>query len=739
MFKRPEVTSNERFDCRRAAVRRSSSRSRSCTVAYDGKVVVLDDPLQLADPKAAFTQNPYAEASVDLTYTRVSDMFGGEPDEPHEKPGEEFAKGHYEQLIAGTRIDPGGRRGVGHRRLRPARPLVGTAVLAGALVLPVAHGQRRRRLRVHGEPHRPARRRRARGAASSGRTASSTSATTAELTHGVDRRGRRTTRRCPGTLRSSRSDRGVDVQREGGDDGAAAQPPPGPRRRVAADPDRRGPHRVDDRGRRRRSGRAGACRSTSTRSSTAARSASPSSDRPRRHGAERKPATPWTEPARHRPAGPAGEQRAALAAPAHPVHPDAGVDLDESFDATLREQHLASVGGAVDGEHDLDPPRRRPGPRVAGSRMIAWFLPYCGSVATTTRERRRRVRRELRGGDRRHVVAAVAGPTVAAFELGVGHEVFGLDRSELVDPWYEFRARRRRPTSRSPSPTAARPSRRRGGSTTSPTPTPSSSRRGRTSSASPPTGAARRAARRPRPRRPHRCRCARGAFLLADGRPARRSRRPRPTGCTPTRSPAGSRGRRRPRRALRRRRRRHLHVGRHGRRHRPAACTSCGSTTAPRSPTPSPAGWSCPRTATAARRSSSPRPVPDEPDDDTLAPTLDWALEHLDEPLTVEDLARRALDVAAHLRPPVPRRPPARRRCSGCCASASPSPSACSRPPSCRSSSSRRGAASARRRRCGSTSAGPPARPRSSTAGPSTPSRAATPSPADRASPECAS
>ena len=36
-------------------------------------------------------------------------------------------------------------------------------------------------------------------------------------------------------------------------------------------------------------------------------------------------------------------------------------------------------------------------------------------------------------------------------------------------------------------------------------------------------------------------------------------------------------------------------------------------------------------------------PVPDEPDDDTLSPTLDWALEHLDEPLVVEDLARRAL------------------------------------------------------------------------------------------------
>jgi transcriptional regulator GlxA family with amidase domain len=28
---------------------------------------------------------------------------------------------------------------------------------------------------------------------------------------------------------------------------------------------------------------------------------------------------------------------------------------------------------------------------------------------------------------------------VAAFELGVAHEVFGLDRSEYADPWYEFR------------------------------------------------------------------------------------------------------------------------------------------------------------------------------------------------------------------------------------------------------------------------------------------------------------
>ena len=100
MFKRPEVTSNDAFDS--AGLRFTVVEPfEELTVTYDGKVVLLDDPLQLEDPKAAFTSNPYAEAEVRLTYTRVSDMFGGEPDEPHERPGEEFAKGHYEQLVAG--------------------------------------------------------------------------------------------------------------------------------------------------------------------------------------------------------------------------------------------------------------------------------------------------------------------------------------------------------------------------------------------------------------------------------------------------------------------------------------------------------------------------------------------------------------------------------------------------------------------------------------------------------------
>ena len=40
---------------------------------------------------------------------------------------------------------------------------------------------------------------------------------------------------------------------------------------------------------------------------------------------------------------------------------------------------------------------------------------------------------------KRHVVAALAVEGVAPFELAVACEVFGIDRSELADPWYRFK------------------------------------------------------------------------------------------------------------------------------------------------------------------------------------------------------------------------------------------------------------------------------------------------------------
>ena len=101
MYKRAEISNNDAFDA--GGIRFDVLEPfKRLDVSYTGKVVVLDDPLQMSDPKKAFTENPYAECELRIQYTGASDMFGGEPDTPHEKPGEEFAKGHYEQLIAGT-------------------------------------------------------------------------------------------------------------------------------------------------------------------------------------------------------------------------------------------------------------------------------------------------------------------------------------------------------------------------------------------------------------------------------------------------------------------------------------------------------------------------------------------------------------------------------------------------------------------------------------------------------------
>ncbi len=58
MFKRAEIIEQRRVRRRRHDAGRWSRRSRSCASSYEGKVVLLDDPLEMADPKKAFTEQP---------------------------------------------------------------------------------------------------------------------------------------------------------------------------------------------------------------------------------------------------------------------------------------------------------------------------------------------------------------------------------------------------------------------------------------------------------------------------------------------------------------------------------------------------------------------------------------------------------------------------------------------------------------------------------------------------------
>lgn len=101
MFDRPRIAGNEAFDA--GGMRfEVVAPFEELKVGYRGKAIVLDDPLAMADPKAAFTTSPWTKVDAELVFTGVSPMYGGEPTELHEKAGEEFARGHYEQLMHAT-------------------------------------------------------------------------------------------------------------------------------------------------------------------------------------------------------------------------------------------------------------------------------------------------------------------------------------------------------------------------------------------------------------------------------------------------------------------------------------------------------------------------------------------------------------------------------------------------------------------------------------------------------------
>jgi hypothetical protein len=102
-YHRPEITSNDAFDAggMRFDVIEPFER---LDASYHGKVCVLDHPLEMADPRRAFTENPWTDCTVELEYRGTSPMLGGEPvnddGSPIEESAEEgFARGHYEQHV----------------------------------------------------------------------------------------------------------------------------------------------------------------------------------------------------------------------------------------------------------------------------------------------------------------------------------------------------------------------------------------------------------------------------------------------------------------------------------------------------------------------------------------------------------------------------------------------------------------------------------------------------------------
>jgi RNase P/RNase MRP subunit p29 len=101
-FGRPAISNNDAFDAAglRFEVVEMTDRHRT---TFDGNVVELREPRQMADPRDAFKNNPKKRVTFDLEHIAVGPLYGHKAEE---KPGEDasqgFARAHFEQHMRVT-------------------------------------------------------------------------------------------------------------------------------------------------------------------------------------------------------------------------------------------------------------------------------------------------------------------------------------------------------------------------------------------------------------------------------------------------------------------------------------------------------------------------------------------------------------------------------------------------------------------------------------------------------------
>ena len=106
VYDRPKIDNNDRMSAGGLTIS-VVEPFEHLTVEYSGRVCLLDDPSQMADPRTAFRNNPMVDCTVSLDYRGVSPMYGGKPQyadgrEVEVEAGKSFAKAHYEQHCSVT-------------------------------------------------------------------------------------------------------------------------------------------------------------------------------------------------------------------------------------------------------------------------------------------------------------------------------------------------------------------------------------------------------------------------------------------------------------------------------------------------------------------------------------------------------------------------------------------------------------------------------------------------------------
>lgn len=102
-FERSPIDGNDAFEAGglRFDVLEPSQELRT---TYDGSVLSLDEPREMADPRKAFEKNPKRMLRLDLVHDAVGPMYGsaGSAREDGRPAAQQFARAHYEQHMHAT-------------------------------------------------------------------------------------------------------------------------------------------------------------------------------------------------------------------------------------------------------------------------------------------------------------------------------------------------------------------------------------------------------------------------------------------------------------------------------------------------------------------------------------------------------------------------------------------------------------------------------------------------------------
>lgn len=99
MFSRPSITTNDRLAAAGLEIEVVEPFAH-LRVTYDGPLLLLEDPTEMVDPRAAFASNPTVDARVDLDVLAAAPAHGGRAGEEGALAG--FAAAHYEQHVTAT-------------------------------------------------------------------------------------------------------------------------------------------------------------------------------------------------------------------------------------------------------------------------------------------------------------------------------------------------------------------------------------------------------------------------------------------------------------------------------------------------------------------------------------------------------------------------------------------------------------------------------------------------------------